>query len=197
MERGETVSPPSPITDKVDTGRHFGFFSAVQDGARSLRQSTDDLALQGYKSLAEEIAQVKDLGSIFIGTSSGTTSQALAEYFSRTNKDVQVHIVQTSSCHYLSESFEPYDGPDERSIADAIVDQTALRKAALIPLINKSGGHGWFATNEDISTAQELVLNSAELTISTNSALSIVGAMKAVYASWELKGSTVCLICGD
>jgi threonine dehydratase len=173
---------------------------ATNDGARSLRQSTDDEALVGYESLAEELvadAQTKKITSIFVGTSSGTTAQALAAYFHKHASPIQVHIVQTSSCHPLSDAFEAYDGPDERSTADAITDITGHRKSALIPCIEKTGGRGWIATNDDIKAAMELVQENSELTISTNSALSIVGAMKAAYTSYEIDGAVVCMICGE
>lgn len=170
--------------------------AAIQEGARSLRQSTDDVALIGYKSLALELDNIERIGAIFIGTSSGTTAQALAQYFSSSKKDVQIHMVQTSSCHPMSDAFESYDGPQELSIADAIVDQTARRKDALIPLIKKTGGHAWFATNEEIERAISLVKEHALIDISTNSALSVVGVMQAAYRGWEFKGAVVCLICG-
>lgn len=173
---------------------------AIGEGKRSLRQSTDDLALVGYESLAEEIAgeaASKKLAAIFIGTSSGTTAQALATYFSEHKLPIQVHIVQTSSCHPMAAEFTPYDGPEERSLADAIVDTTAQRKSPLLPSVVKTGGSGWIATNDDIIAAQGLVHEHTGLDISTNSALSIVGAMKAVYTGHEIEGPVICLICGD
>jgi len=170
---------------------------AVGEGVRSLRQSTDDAALAGYASLAQELAEEKNIGAVFIGTSSGTTAQALAAYFNKNKSSIQVHIVQTPSCHPMAEEFEPYDGPDEESIADAIVDKTAYRKAALLPLIDKTGGRGWVVTNEEISAAQELSLTYADLDISTNSALSVAGAMKAAAMRWEFPGAVVCMICGE
>lgn len=170
---------------------------AIEDGYRSLRQSTDDEALSGYGSLAEELAAAKGIGAVFIGTSSGTTAQALAAHFSKRKLPIQVHIVQTSSCHVMADAFDSFDVPNERSIADAIVDQTAMRKAKLIPLIERTGGRGWCATNEDIESALELTKKHAGLDISTNSALSVVGAMQASYASHEIEGAVVCMICGD
>ncbi len=170
---------------------------AVKEGARSLRQSTDDAALVGYASLAEELAEIPDLGAVFVGTSSGTTAQALAAYFKDKKLSIQVHIVQTASCHPMAQEFEAFDGIDEISLADAIVDKTALRKKALIPLIHDTGGYGWVASNDDIETAQELADKHAGLAISTNSALSVVGAMKAGYLGYEIEGTVACLICGD
>ena len=82
---------------------------AVQEGAQSLRQSTDDLALAGYDTLADELAQAKGVGAVFIGTSSGTTAQALAAAFAKMKSPIHFHIVHTSSCHPLSLEFEAYD----------------------------------------------------------------------------------------
>jgi threonine dehydratase len=170
---------------------------AIDDGYRSLRQSTDDTALLGYRELAEEISEVKNLGAIFIGTSSGTTAQALAEYFIKENPSVQIHIIQTSSCHPISDQFENYDGPEEKSIADAIVAQTTERLTKLVPLINTIGGYSWTATNDEIKSAKELVSKNTGLNISNNSALSVVGVMQAIYRDWQIEGSAICLICGE
>jgi threonine synthase len=181
---------------------------AIAEGMRSLRQSTDDVALMGYKSLSEELSHMPNLSTIFIASSSGTTAEALASFFSsqplnhlkkegQVVRSTEVHIVQTSSCHVLADAFETYDGPDEKSAADAIVDITAVRKPKLIPLLQKCGGHGWVASNEEIARAQELTKKHTDLDISKNSALSVAGAMLASYRGWEMKGAVVCVICGD
>jgi threonine dehydratase len=226
LEKLKKIANDSGANDSLGTG-HIRILvkerplqaltQASNEGARSLRQSTDDTALIGYESLAKELTEElvgglkstvesgaeKAAGAIFIGTSSGTTAQALASYFLKKtakNKNEtcpQVHIVQTSSCHPISAAFSAYEGPDEKSDADAIVDITAQRKSALIPLIEKAGGYGWFATNENIQTAQELVKKHTGLDISTNSALSVAGAMQAAYAGYEIKGPVICMICGD
>lgn len=168
----------------------------VQEGAQSLRQSTDDIALAGYEVLAQELIAEKGIGAVFIGTSSGTTAQALAAAFSKLKSPIQVHIVQTSSCHPLAQEFETYDGPDETSVADAITDIVALRKGALIPLIKKTDGHGWTVTNDEIGAAQDLALKHTGLELSSNSALSVAGLIKAVEVGWEFPGTAVCMICG-
>ncbi len=170
---------------------------ANQEGFRSLRQSTDDLALKGYLSLAEELSDIKKIGAVFIGTSSGTTAQALADYFIKNSLPIQVHIIQTSSCHPISESFESPDTPNEISIAGAIVDRTAYRKDNLVALVKKTGGYGWTASNEDILTAQNFTKKYSNLEISPNSALSVVGVMKAAEIGYPIEGSIVCIICGE
>ncbi len=170
---------------------------AVHDGMCSLRQSDDDLALIGYESLAKELADIKNIGTVFIGSSSGTTAQALAHYFVENKIPIQVHIVQTSSCHPMVNSFDLSTIPDEKSIADAIVDQIAFRQPFVVPLVEQTGGRGWCAANIDIEIARQLTSQHAGLDISTNSALSVVGAMQAAYIGYEIKGAVVCLICGE
>lgn len=172
---------------------------AVKDGMKSLRQSIDDTALIGYASLVEELAsQLNKIGAIFIGTSSGTTAQALAQGFMAKEMPVQIHIVQTSSCHPMSAAFEQYDGPHETSIAGAIVDTVAVRKPVLVPLIGKTGGRGWTVTNEEMQAAQAATLKHTGLEISANSALSVAGLMQAVALGWEFPaGPVICMICGE
>ncbi len=168
-----------------------------QEGATSLRQSTDDEALVGYDALARELAQIEGIGAIFIGTSSGTTAQALATFFLKNNVPIQLHIVQTSSCHPIADGLETYDGENVDSIADAIVDRTAMRKEKLVPMIKKTGGNAWVANNDEIESAIDMVKKNTGLDISTNSALSIVGLMQSIYRGWEIDGTAVCIICGD
>ena len=108
-----------------------------------------------------------------------------------------MHIVQTASCHSLADTFVDNFSSNEKSIADAIVDQTALRKETLIPLIKKTGGNGWIALNDEIKTAQEMAKKHARLSISPNSALSIVGLMQAIYTGKSWDGTVACMICGD
>lgn len=173
-------------------------FNIIKDDKiRALRQSTDDLSLEGYSSLAEELLEIPDLQTIFIGTSSGTTAEALANYFNLHSKKIEIHIVQTPSCHPIADTFVDSLVSDERSVADAIVDHVALRKDKLIPLIKNSGGSGWIASNEQIGVAKDIVLKNTNLSISTNSALSVAGLMQAVYTGRTWKGSVVCIICGD
>jgi threonine synthase len=176
---------------------------AVTSGAVSLRQSTDDIALLGYESLAEELASIKGLNVVFIGASSGTTAQALAKYFIDHNLNIAVEIVQTESCHPLvdgisdGENIDREGGGAEKSIADAIVDKTVLRKPALIPMIKKIGGHGWIASNKEILDAVDVVKSQTGISISTNSALSVVGAIQYAKKYKADDKVAVCIICGE
>ncbi len=173
-------------------------FNIVKDPTiKALRQSNDDTALIGYKSLGEELLEIKDIEAVFIGTSSGTTAQALAEYFKSMNRRVEIHVIQTSSCHNIASDFVDDPLIEEVSIADAIVDQTALRKDVLKKLIEDCGGSGWIVSNEQIEAARDMTYKYTDVKVSNNSALSIAGLMQAVYTGKSWNGSVVCMICGD
>jgi threonine dehydratase len=169
-------------------------FIKTQDASiTSLRQSNDDSALTGYEELAQELLEIPKLEAVFMGTSSGTTVQALADYFKKNKKKIEVHCIQTSSCHPIADAFVGDFESSEKSIADAIVDQTAYRKDVVVPLL----ANGWIATNDDIRAAQDLVKRTIGLSISTNSALSVSGLMQATYTGKKFTGAVVCMICGD
>jgi cysteine synthase len=165
-------------------------FNLTKDqNVKPLRQSIDDTSLLGYEDLAYELTRIKDLKAVFIGTSSGTTAQALGKYFKSKKKSIEIHIVQTSSCHPMIEDVSI----DEISIADAIVDIAAIRKDRILEIIK----NGWIANNEQIISAQEITKKYTGLDISTNSALSVAGLMQAIYIGKKWQGSIVCMICGD
>ncbi len=157
-----------------------------------LRQSTDDSALLGYSTLAQELKKIKNLEAIFIPTSSGTTAQALAENL----KNVQIHITQTTACHPIASVFDKKFKSTKKSIAGAIVDIIAHRKEKLTKLIKKSKGFGWVLDDKKIKQAIELVKKESKINISPNSALSVAGLQKAVDNGWRFKGTVVCLITG-
>ncbi len=169
------------------------FIKTQDPKIQGLRQSNDDTALTGYAELAKELKEIPKLAAVFIGTSSGTTAQALAQNL----QGVEIHIIQTNACHPIAENFVQDIEDEEKSLADAIVDQTALRKDTLTGLVEKSGGNGWVASNEQITSAQELTKKYTDVEISTNSALSVAGLMQAIYTGKTWSGAVVCMICGN
>ena len=170
----------------------------------NLRQSTDDLALAGYKTLAAELKRIKNLQAIFVPTSSGTTAQALGKFL----PDIQIHIAQTTACHPIAEIFSPYEVREhlsrfyigreiERgSLANAIVDKVAHRKEKVIEVIKTTNGFGWIISDEEIKNAIKLVKETADIDISPNSALALAGLQKAIKNGWRFTDAVVCLITG-
>ncbi len=193
----EDAKDSNILTSIQDRPLQTVFTRAKDETIKPLRQSNDDTALLGYETLAKELLEIPNLKAVFIGTSSGTTAQALATYFIKNKKEIEVHIVQTSSCHPISNAFVDDAGDETDSLADAIVDQSARRKDILVPLITKTGGSGWIAQNEQIEIALELVKKHTGLKISPNSALSVVGLMEASYTGRSWDGAVACIIGGE
>lgn len=192
------------ITIKQTTNPKQQAFQMDKIGqAKNLRQSTDDLALIGYGLLAIELNGIPNLQTVFIPTSSGTTAQALGEWFAVHNPAVQIHIVQTESCHPIGEVFDkplphpPLPGEEKiKSIASAIVDRVAHRKAKVVEIINQSNGSGWIVSDEEIQHAVRITKETTGIDISPNSALSVAGLKKAIDFGRQLTGVVVCLITG-
>ncbi len=164
--------------------------------AKNLRQSTDDLALRGYLELAEDLTKIPNLQAVFIPTSSGTTAQALGEAFLKLEKNIQIHIVQTSSCHPIAEVFDTTPPKEETSIAGAIVDKIAHRKEKVLEAIKNTHGSGWIISNAEIQNAVDLIKKNTDFTVSYNSALSLAGLIKAKQNGQNWTGAIVCLITG-
>lgn len=169
------------------------FIKTEDPSIQSLRQSSDDSALIGYGKLAKELLEIPNLKAVFMGTSSGTTAEAIAEYFLKNKNKVEVYIVQTSSCHPIADAFVDNFSSEEKSIADAIVDKTALRKNKLGKVI----AGAYIATNAEIIAAQDMTKKTTGLSISANSALSVAGLMQAMYTGKTWDGAVACMICGD
>ena len=128
----------SAITiERVDNPKQQALQQSQADHVVFLRQSTDDLALTGYFSLAQDLSKISDLAAVFVPTSSGTTAQGLYEGFKQLGINPEIHIVQTTSCHPMVEmSQHPLTplpgGVTTLSLATAIVDKVAHRKEKVL-----------------------------------------------------------------
>jgi threonine dehydratase len=168
---------------------------AMKLGAQSLRQSTDDTALIGYETLAQELSEIPDLNAVFIATSSGATAQAIGEYFLKKDIGAEIHIVQTSSCHPIAGIFDVRPDIREISIANAIADKVAHRREKIMEIVSRTKGSGWIVSNEEIASAQEKLRN-AGISGSPNGALALAGLMRANSQDRRFSGPVVCIIGG-
>ena len=187
---------------QVANPKQSAFQMEKEGKAKFLRQSTDDAALIGYKELAKELAEIPSLSAVFIPTSSGTTAQGLYEGFKELGINPQIHIVQTEACHPMVETRLIASLPARRnphvgnSIASAIVDHVAHRKQKVLEVIKNSHGAGWVVSDEEITSAMNIVKKTTGIEISPNSALSMAGLRKAIEVEAKWKGAVVCLITG-
>ncbi len=184
---------------QVKNPKQQALLSEKSTNAKYLRQSTDDTALLGYQSLAEELSTIKNLSAVFIPTSSGTTAQALHEEFKKIGINPQIHIIQTTACHPIVGSLlniTPHSLFLTPSIATAIVDKIAHRKNKVAEAIKNSHGQGWIATNEEIKNAQNILQETENIPASPNSILSVVGLLQALQSNTKFTGPVVCLLTG-
>ncbi len=183
------------ILKQVERPKQQAILAAKEDGVINLRQSTDDAALEGYTSLAEELAKIPSLSAVFVPTSSGTTAQALAVYFKEHALAIGVHAAQTSACFPFAASLDP--APPKKtafSAAGAIVDAVAHRKLVLLPLLKGA----WAITDTEILEAKHLAQKYAGLELSANSLLSLAAIKKALTTgALDPSATTVALITGE
>lgn len=188
----EAIGDNKNITiEQVEKPKQMAFKMDKEGKAKNLRQSTDDLALVGYETLAKELAEINDLAAVFIPTSSGTTAQGLYNGFKKLGLNPEIHIVQTPACHPLIDS-----SITGTSIANAIVDKIGYRKAAIQKVLEDSNGGAWIAEDKDILEIISLVKEKEGIDISESSALSLVGLKLAIKKNREFTGPVVCLITG-
>ncbi len=191
------ITDTSITIEQVENPKQMAFQKDKSAEAKNLRQSTDDLALRGYAELADDLSKIPNLEAVFIPTSSGTTAQALGEAFQKMNLPIQIHIVQTTTTHPIAEAFDTtFTHSDETSLAGAIVDKIAHRKDKVVEAIKNTHGSGWVITNTEIENAMNLVKENTDFTLSSNSALSLAGLLKAQKNDWKWTGPVACLITG-
>jgi len=202
-EAGDGKREAGISIDQVERPKQsaFQFEKERPTKVKFLRQSTDDLALGGYASLADELANIPNLSAIFVPTSSGTTAQALGQTFLSKHGQVQIHIVQTNAIHPIAECIQPSllnkkKFHDEYSLASAIVDKVAHRKQSVKEIIESSGGAGWIISNDEIQEVLTITKQTLRFPVSPNSALSLAGLKKAIESGWKPTGSVVCLLTG-
>ncbi|PIR74882.1 MAG: hypothetical protein COU35_00215 [Candidatus Magasanikbacteria bacterium CG10_big_fil_rev_8_21_14_0_10_47_10] len=200
MEKLSRLRPyldPEKITvEQVDRPKQTAFQVDAAGTAKNLRQSTDDLALVGYNELAQDLCKIPNLCAVFVPTSSGTTAQALAQSFARMNPGTQVHVVQTEACFPIAQTLGAHAQKTEQSIAGAIVDNVAHRKDACAAAVKQTGGAGWIVSDDEIRDAMSLTKKETNISISSNSALSVAGLKKALATGWTCSGAVVCLVTG-
>lgn len=176
---------------------------AKERGFQILRTSTDDMALEGYKSigigLLQQIAHniadkekkrfnevyesmdTKDI-ALFIPTSSGTLIQGIYEDFknAKINPIPQLHIVQTTKVAPMAREFDKDFKPSKTSKASAIVDTIAHRKIKVLEAVRESKGSGWVIGDKELVEAKKLLEETTDIKgASWDSLLALAGLMKA------------------
>lgn len=161
---------------------------ANKSGVLNLRGSQDPYAVVGFKSIAYELnEEYPEVTSVFIPCSSGTSAMGIAEGFLELRRQVAIHVCQSTRIHPIAREFEQRVNKTETSLADAITDRVAKRKAQVIETVKRTGGGGWIITDDEL-VATKKFLDARNLpTISYNSLLSFAGILKAARSGVNLE----------
>lgn len=150
-----------------------------------LRGSTDPYAVEGFKTIAFELAkQAPEADAIFIPCSSGTSTQGIYEGYQQLFKEgsiskiPQIHVVQSTKVHPIAKEFDKDFTMTEDSLVEAIVDRVAHRKPQAILAINETEGFGWVVSDDYILKGQKL-LESAEVECSPEGGMVMGAVIKA------------------
>jgi threonine synthase len=172
-------------------------FKYVRDSnAMNLRGSTDDNAIEGFKTLAFELCeQDKTIDALFVCCSSGTSLSGIYEGYKQVGTMPQLHIVQTTKINPIACEFDSNFQKTNNSIANAVSDKVAMRKNRVVSIINNTGGSGWVVSDTELVAAKsELVENRIDIE-GYNAYVSYAGFKKALNSGWEFK-NPVCIISG-
>ena len=143
------------------------------------------------------MAQIPNLKSIFIPTSSGITALGLHQGFKKLKKKIEIHLVQTEKIHPLTRNFDHQFSPQKTSLANAIVDRIGLRKQETNKIVQESLGSGWIISDQALKQAKKILKIETDISINTyNSLLSLAGVIKAKKTNWPLSGTVCCLFTG-
>jgi len=166
----------------------------------NLRASKDDMALEGYKDIALELAeQLPYIDNLFIPTSSGATLEGIYKGYQAVISpgtvpgDIRVpafFVIQTARVHPIADYFDKNFSGEEVSRATAIVDKVAHRRDRVAEVIKETGGGGFVIVNEELQAAKKMVVNAG-----WQSALAFAGFLKWQRQNLEKsnKQTSVCL----
>lgn len=204
LEDGQEYSFGNVIIHIHDRAKTHAFQFAKERNMVFLRGSTDDLAIEGFKTIAFELfEQAGDADSIFIPCSSGTSTSGVYEGYKQIRESLQesdewevpqIHLVQTTKVNPIASEFDKNFENTDASIAEAIVDRVAHRKKEVIQHIIDTDGFGWVVDDDEIKQGL-VVLKSWGVECSPEGGMTIAAVLKAKKRGWSFN-SPVCLLTG-
>lgn len=153
---------------------------AEQTGMPNLRPSTDPLAVEGFQSIAWELAQeIEPVQALFSFASSATSFVAMGRAFGSAAWQPSLHVVQGSGAQPIAGEFDPArDGILESGRLGALGARKTRRLGEAKRLIKASGGSGWVIQDEEADAAQALLAGFGVET-SLEGAASLAAARRA------------------
>ena len=162
---------------------------ANEQGYTNLRGSKDSYALDGFKTIAYEIAKSDpDLTDIFLPVSSATSLIGIYQGYCD-EKDLdglqhipRFHACQTGAVNIIAREFTESRERILKSVVDSIVDKIGHRHDEAIRAITATDGTGWIPSEKEIKSAYSELLETYD-DISPEAGL--------VYASY-IEAAKVC-----
>ena len=154
----------------VTSERAIGLCKELCEAAAipNIRPSVDDLALEGYKTLAFELVErALPCDSVFCYTTSGSTLTGMARGFEAlrglgwAERQPALHAAQAGAIASIAEAFGrgPVSQTAERSIIRDLGTRRTRRKGELVRAIRASAGSAWHVDDEAILLAREWLLD--------------------------------------
>ncbi|MBI2643983.1 MAG: PLP-dependent lyase/thiolase [Candidatus Wildermuthbacteria bacterium] len=155
---------PISILHQSNTPKKEAFQWSKNHHIPYLRASVDSLAIEGYKTLAFELAkEYGEVEEIFVPTSSGATIAGLyAGYKILEQQNIQIpriYCVQTTMVHPIAEIFDKEFTPEKEHPARAVIDRIAHRKNEILHILNNTKGGGYIISKQELSTTEQAIEN--------------------------------------
>ena len=173
---------------------------AREHNVPNLRSSTDEDAIEGYKTITFELVeQHQDVQEIFLSVSSGAALLGIYEGYKILSKErgvsiPRLYIVQTTKVHPMAEVFDQDFVEEEDHESHAIVDNIAHRKNAVVHAVQESRGGGYIISNEELKRAKADYAQHIRREIGNESFLALAALKKHRERNPEYRNAkSVCL----
>lgn len=122
----------------------------------NLRSSTDQNSIEGYKTIAFELAeQLSDAEELFIPVSSGAALLGIYNGYKMLLKEKgismpRLYIVQTTRVHTMASMFDTDYVKEDKHDARAIVDNIGYLRDKVVRAVQESKGSGYVISNSEL-----------------------------------------------
>jgi len=182
-----------PIIIKSKRAIRFANYVAAKYKFPNLRPSLDDDSIEGFKSIASEIAEeAGDVDAVFTFVTSGSSFigmyRGFEKYFAmeKNRKIPKMYAVQSGEIFSIAEEFDENrdninsinnSNEDKDLRAGRLGVKNTARKKEILDIIKKTGGIGIYASAEEITKARN-ILESKGIRTSPEGCASLAGFIK-------------------
>lgn len=161
----------APVIIRSQRAMRLANYAAAKYKLSNLRPSVDDTSIEGFKSIAFELAQAKgEIDAVFTFVTSGSSFVGIYRGFEayrqadKLQKLPRLYAVQSGEIYSIAEEFEENGcmiaseniTPDGPSAGRLGVKHTQ-RKSELLEIIRETGGRGVYVSGQEIQEAEELL----------------------------------------